>query len=524
MQARIKDAFLTAVIAALLALPLAGVRTEDSMNGLKIDWRIGSVAVAAALVFVGRLFWELAREGKPVALVATVASIAAFFLPFPTLFLKTMAVGIGLTIGVRFCCAQLTNWHRRRSLPLEGRVREGGTPQEIKPENQNHSLKGCFGKMVQNFLALSLLRPPLPNPPLKGEGLPQLLWQRFFLKPLTAASFFLIALAIIFPFTPFANRYALDVSTMVLTYVMLALGLNITVGYAGLLDLGYAGFYAIGAYTYALLAQHTGIGFWECLPIAGGVAALTGLLLGFPVLRLRGDYFAVVTLGFGEIVRLVLINWTDVTGGPNGVTDIPRPTLFGIEFARSASEGQATFSDFFHLTFDPMQRVWFLYFVVLFLALVVGWFATRLRKLPLGRAWESFREDEIACASLGINRTGIKLAAYSLGALVAGLAGAFFAARQGFVSPESFTFTESATVLAIVILGGIGHPLGIVLAAVFIIGLPELFRGFEQYRMVAFGLGMVLIMVWRPGGMMATRQPTILAEKPNTSDTHKSFP
>jgi branched-chain amino acid transport system permease protein len=231
--------------------------------------------------------------------------------------------------------------------------------------------------------------------------------------------------------------------------------------------------------------------------------------LGAPVLRLRGDYFAVVTLGFGEIVRLVLINWTDFTGGPNGISDIPRPSFFGLEFARSASEGHQTFNDYFHLSFDPIQRVLFLYFVVLALALLVGWFSTRLRRLPLGRAWESFREDEIACASLGINVTGIKLAAYSLGALVAGLAGAFFAARQGFVSPESFTFTESATILAIVILGGIGHPLGIVLAALFIIGLPELFRGFEQYRMIAFGLGMVLIMVWRPGGMMASREPTI---------------
>ncbi|MGB9153460.1 MAG: high-affinity branched-chain amino acid ABC transporter permease LivM, partial [Alphaproteobacteria bacterium] len=326
---------------------------------------------------------------------------------------------------------------------------------------------------------------------------------------LTTLSYLLILAALIFPFTPLANRYALDVSIMVMTYIMLAWGLNITVGYAGLLDLGYAGFYALGAYCYALLATHTGIGFWECLPIAGLVTATIGLLLGFPVLRLRGDYFAVVTLGFGEIVRLVLINWTDFTGGPNGVADIPRPTFFGLEFSRQASEGHASFSDYFHLSFDPMQRILFLYFIVLGLALAVGWFSLRLRRLPLGRAWESFREDEIACASLGINRTWIKLAAYSLGAMVAGLAGAFFAARQGFVSPESFTFTESATILAIVILGGIGHPLGIVLAAVFIIGLPELFRGFEQYRMLAFGLGMVLIMVWRPGGMMATREPTV---------------
>lgn len=453
MQARLKDALVTALIAAILPLPLAGVRTEDSINGLAIEWRLGAVAVAALLVFAGRFFWSLAQEGNPASLIATLGGIAAFFIPFPTAFLQIAAIGIGFVVSARFCWAKIKE------------AGEGGG---------HHGLRR--------------FKSPLS---------------------LTDCSYLLIGAALVFPFTPMANRYALDVAIMVITYVMLAWGLNITVGYAGLLDLGYAGFYALGAYCYALLAQHTGIGFWVCLPIAGAFAALTGLLLGFPVLRLRGDYFAVVTLGFGEIVRLILINWTSLTGGPNGISDIPRPTFFGLEFSRHAAEGHQSFSDYFHLTFDPMQRIIFLYFVVLFLALAVGWFSLRLRRLPLGRAWESFREDEIACASLGINRTWIKLAAYSLGALVAGLAGAFFAARQGFVSPESFTFTESATILAIVILGGIGHPLGIVLAAIFIIGLPELFRGFEQYRMLAFGLGMVLIMVWRPGGMMANREPTV---------------
>jgi len=451
MNARLKDAFVTALIAAILALPLAGVRMEDGINGLVLENRLSAVAMAALLVFCGRLFWGLAREGQPLSLLAGIGGLIALFLPFPTVFLKTAAVGIGLVVTLRFVYSKVAKL-------------------TVKPAR------------LANF------KVPLS---------------------LTSLSYLLIVAAILFPFTPLANRYALDVAIMVLTYIMLAWGLNITVGYAGLLDLGYAGFYALGAYCYALLAQITGIGFWACLPLAGLIAAATGLLLGAPVLRLRGDYFAVVTLGFGEIVRIVLINWTSLTGGPNGVADIPRPTFFGLEFARQASEGHASFNDAFHISFDPIQRVIFLYFVVLLLALAIGWFSMRLRRLPLGRAWESFREDEIACASLGINRTWIKLAAYSLGAMVAGLAGAFFAARQGFVSPESFTFTESATILAIVILGGIGHPLGIVLAAVFIIGLPELFRGFEQYRMLAFGLGMVLIMVWRPGGMMAMREPTV---------------
>jgi branched-chain amino acid transport system permease protein len=299
---------------------------------------------------------------------------------------------------------------------------------------------------------------------------------------------------------------------MVLTYIMLAWGLNITVGYAGLLDLGYAGFYALGAYSTALLAQHYGLGFWEALPIGGLIAAGTAFLIGFPVLRLRGDYFAIVTLGFGEIVRLVLTNWTSLTGGPNGISDIPRPTLFGLEFARAASEGHTTFNDFFGIAYDPIQRVIFIYYIILALALLVGVISAKLRRLPIGRAWEAFREDEIACAAIGIDRRSVKLTAYSLGAMVAGLAGSFFATRQGFISPESFTFTESATMLSIVILGGIGHPLGIVLAAIFIVGMPELFREFEQYRMLAFGAGMVLIMLWRPGGMMDKRVPTVTLE------------
>ena len=318
----------------------------------------------------------------------------------------------------------------------------------------------------------------------------------------------LIFFTLVLPFLPFTSRYILDVAIMVLTYVMLAWGLNITVGYAGLLDLGYVAFYAIGAYSYALLAQNFGIGFWLALPIAGLLAAAIGFILGFPVLRLRGDYFAIVTLGFGEITRLIIVNWTTLTSGPNGISGVPRPTFFGLEFARQADEGQTTFHEFFGLEFDAIQRVMFLYYIILAMALLVGWVSTRLRRLPLGRAWEALREDEIAGAALGINRWWIKLTAYALGAAVSGLAGAFFGARQGFVSPESFTFVETGIILAIVILGGMGNPLGIVLATLFIIGLPELFRELEQYRMIAFGSGMVLIMLWRPGGLMSEREPT----------------
>lgn len=320
----------------------------------------------------------------------------------------------------------------------------------------------------------------------------------------------LMTVAFLFPFSPFASRYTLDVLIMVMTYIVLAYGLNIVIGYAGLLDLGYAGFYAIGAYGYALLAINFGLGFWQALPMVAIIAACIALCLGLPVLRLRGDYFAIVTLGFGEIVRLVLINWTELAGGPNGMSGVPRPTLFGIEFAREAEQGMRSFHEMFGIAFDPAQRVIFLYLIILFLAACIGLLSMRLRKSPLGRAWEAFREDDIAVASVGVNRWTIKLAAYSIGALIAALAGAFFATRQGFISPESFTFTESATILAIVILGGAGHALGIILAAVFIIGLPELFREFEQFRILAFGAGMVLIMLWRPGGLIARREPSVL--------------
>ncbi len=322
----------------------------------------------------------------------------------------------------------------------------------------------------------------------------------------------MVLAAVFLPIMPFASRYLLDVGTMVLTYMALAFALNITVGYLGLLDLGFAGFYAAGAYSFALMAQATGLGFWTVLPFAGLMAGVIAVIVGYPVLRLRGDYFAVVTMGFGEVMRLILINWVSVTGGPNGITNVQRPTFFGLDFSRSSSEGHATFADYFGLDYSPMQRVMFVYYFVLFLALAVAILTVWLRRTRLGRSWEACREDEIAAAALGINRARIKMIAYALSAVLAGLVGAFFAARQGFVSPESFTFGESATVLAIVILGGVGHPLGIVLASMFVLGLPELFRAFESYRMLAFGFGLIAIMIMRPGGLMALRRPTAIIE------------
>jgi branched-chain amino acid transport system permease protein len=304
----------------------------------------------------------------------------------------------------------------------------------------------------------------------------------------------------------------------ILIYVMLGWGLNIVVGLAGLLDLGYAAFYAVGAYSTALLVHNLGFGFWLCLPLAGIFAALWGVLLGFPVLRLRGDYLAIVTLAFGEIIRLVLINWVPVTNGYAGISGIPKPTFFGLPF-NATDEG---FAATFGIEFIPLHRTIFLFYVILALAFLTNWVTLRLRRLPIGRAWEALREDEIACRSLGINTTSTKLTAFAIGAGFGGFAGSFFAARQGFISPESFTFMESAVVVAIVVLGGMGSQLGVAIAAIVMIGGTEALRELDwlkrvfgpdfeptQYRMLLFGLAMVVVMIWKPRGLISTRQPSI---------------
>ena len=316
---------------------------------------------------------------------------------------------------------------------------------------------------------------------------------------------FLLGFALIVPIIFYDNRYLLDLSILILTYVMLGWGLNIVVGLAGLLDLGYVAFYAVGAYSYALLATNFGLSFWICLPLAGILAAFWGILLGFPVLRLRGDYLAIVTLAFGEIIRLVLLNWQNLTGGPNGISGIPRPTFFGLPF--TADEGG--FAATFGLEFSSTHRVVFLFYLILALALLTSWVTRRLRRLPVGRAWEALREDEIACRALGINTTNVKLSAFATGAMFGGFAGSFFATRQGFISPESFSFSESAMILAIVVLGGMGSQIGVAVAAIVMLGGFELFREFEQYRMIVFGAAMVAIMIWRPRGIVTAREPSV---------------
>lgn len=352
-----------------------------------------------------------------------------------------------------------------------------------------------------------------------GAKLPDLSsWSGFILLVIAVALPFFIM-----TFFPGQQRQYIDLAILILTYVMLGWGLNVVVGLAGLLDLGFVAFYAIGAYSFAMLSHYFGFGFWSALPLAGILAAFWGIILGFPVLRLRGDYLAIVTLAFGEIIRVVLLNWYDFTGGPNGISGIPKPTFFGLEFVR----GEGGFADVFGIPFSTIHRFVYLYFIILGLAIITHIVTMRLRRLPIGRAWEALREDEIACRSLGINTTNTKLTAFAIGAMFGGFAGAFFATRQGFISPESFTFIESAIILAIVVLGGLGSQFGVVVASVVMIGGMEMLRnlgflgqvfgpGFDpvQYRMMIFGLAMVLIMVWKPRGLVTTREPSaILKEK-----------
>ncbi len=403
----LKDAALAAFVAAVLALPLAGLHTVDGDTNLGIEYRLHWVAIAAIVVFAGRLLMSLWIRMRP-------------------------PEGITLPSGI---------------------LRAGD----------------FFGR-----------------------------WS------LPAALVF----AVVLPFL-FRDRVSIDLATYVLIYVMLGWGLNVVVGLAGLLDLGYVAFYAVGAYTYALLATQFDLGFWICLPLAGLFAATFGVTLGFPVLRLRGDYLAIVTLGFGEIIRVILTNWQDFSGGPKGISGIPRPSFFGLAFTADPDDGVTAFHEHFGLEYSSLHRITFLYYLILALALVTSAVTRRLRRLPIGRAWEALREDEIACRSLGINPTNTKLTAFAIGAMFGGFAGAFFSTRQGYISPESFTFIESAIILAIVVLGGMGSQAGVVVASLFLVLLPELSRELQEYRMLVFGGAMVLIMVWRPQGLMAHREPSV---------------
>ncbi len=300
----------------------------------------------------------------------------------------------------------------------------------------------------------------------------------------------LIALAIItLAFPHVFSMYQTNIMISALIYVMLGLGLNIVIGLAGLLDLGYVAFFAVGAYSYALLNAHFGLNFWLALPLGGLLSAIFGLILGYPVLRLRGDYLAIVTLGFGEIIRLVLENWSDFSNGPAGIANIPKPSLFGIDLSL---EGY-TIS---------------LFYIIIALVLFTIFFINRLENSRIGRAWIALKDDEIACQSMGIDKARTKLRAFALGASWAGMGGVVFAAKTTFINPASFTIWESVIILCTVVLGGMGSITGVIVGAMLLILLPEYLRAFAEYRMICFGAVLVLMMVFKPGGMIENVRKT----------------
>jgi branched-chain amino acid transport system permease protein len=443
----LKDAALAAFVAFGLFCLMLGLRTDTGPSGrLEVFPRPGLLATAVAAVFVGRLLVALIARSHVAAAIAR--SLQATIPEFKKLNRFATPVLLALVFLTPFLIYS------------------------------NHYL--LAGVLVLAYILF-----------------------RWGFAPA------LLTLALLLPILFYSNRYILDLGILVLTYIMLGWGLNIVVGLAGLLDLGYVAFYAVGAYAYALLAQNFGLSFWICLPLAGILASFWGVLLGFPVLRLRGDYLAIVTLAFGEIIRIVIVNWQSLTNGPNGITGIPRPSFFGLPF----NDSEGGFAASFGLEFNPVHRIIFLFYLILALALLTNFVTLRLRRLPIGRAWEALREDEIACRSLGINTTNTKLTAFAMGAMFGGFAGSFFATRQGFISPESFVFMESALVLAIVVLGGMGSQLGVAVAALVMIGGFEFFRQFEQFRMLVFGIAMVSIMVWRPRGLIATRTPSVFLQE-----------
>lgn len=307
--------------------------------------------------------------------------------------------------------------------------------------------------------------------------------RKIYLPAIIGISFFVLAFPFIF------SLYQTNIMISALIYIMLGLGINIVVGLAGLLDLGYVAFYAVGAYAYGLLHYHFNFSFWMALPIGAGLGTLFGVLLGYPVLRLRGDYLAIVTLGFGEIIRLILENWNEFSFGPSGIANISRPGFFGIQMSLH-------------------EAIIYIYFLMIALVIFTIFVVNRLQNSRIGRAWIALREDEIACQAMGIDRTKTKLTAFALGATWAGMAGVVFAAKTTFINPASFTIWESIMILCVVVLGGMGSIIGVIFGSMILILLPEYLRAFSEFRMLIFGAMLVAMMVFRPGGIVSEMRRT----------------
>ncbi len=485
--AALRDAAVMTLVTLGLSIPLVAFRTEQIGSELFLQSRWFLALILCLTVFVGRFLFNMSAGWRARTLIV-LATIT--FVPCVVL------LGLDLVTGV------------------------------ARSEQMTTLLRSAvFADLFLYALAYLVSGPSHETPLQRRIGEVREKFNPFATPLFLGLAFAFPVIVVLGQGGLSESRYWIDLGILILTYVMLGWGLNIVVGLAGLLDLGYVAFYAVGAYAYALLSTTFGLSFWLCLPLAGLLAAFWGILLGFPVLRLRGDYLAIVTLAFGEIIRLVLLNWQEFSGGSAGISSIPRVTFFGIPF----NNGEGGFAQLFGLDFNAMHRVVFLYYLILVLALVTAFVTIRLRRLPIGRAWEALREDEIACQALGINTTNTKLTAFALGAMFAGFAGSFFAVRQGFVSPESFNFMESFIILAIVVLGGMGSQIGVALGAVVIVAAPELLRqvsfvkdmlggSFDpsEYRLLLFGAGMVAVMIWRPRGLVSSREPTIVFKRKKT--------
>jgi branched-chain amino acid transport system permease protein len=484
----IRESLYAGAIALGLFILLVGLKTDQNIrNELIIVQRWGLLAVVVALVMIGRfvtvVYIRPFIAGQKIADITTGLlpdTMAVRFFRLPYFIAALVVAAILLAFGASLAAA-------------------------VGPQ------AGAYLGMVRGLAIIYALA-----------------WVLYYFRTFILANFSALGVTILvlYPIVIVAAfgfqgslKWVDNFGIQILIYVMLAWGLNIVVGLAGLLDLGYVAFYAVGAYCYALLGTEFGWSFWILLPAAGAMAAFWGVILGFPVLRLRGDYLAIVTLAFGEIIRLVLINWREVTNGSAGISGIPKVTFFGL-FSFNVTDDNYIAKVFDIAQSGAYYKI-FLYYLILGLAMLTAFVTLRLRSMPVGRAWEALREDEIACRSLGINTTTTKLTAFATGAMFGGFAGSFFAARQGFVSPESFVFLESAIILAIVVLGGMGSLTGIAIAALVMIGGTEILReldflkvifgpGFtpELYRMLLFGMAMVIVMIWKPRGFVGSREPT----------------
>jgi len=311
------------------------------------------------------------------------------------------------------------------------------------------------------------------------------------------------AIAIVFPFV--TSIYQSNIMISALIYVILALGLNIVLGLGNMLHLGFAAFYAIGAYTYGLLNFYFGVGFWIALPLGAAASAIAGILLAIPVLRLRGDYLAIVTLAFGEIIRLLLVNLSGITMGPSGVKSISRPGLFGMDLSYT-------------------QAITYTYFICLVLVIFTVFIVHRLENSRIGRQLVAMGEDDIAARAMGVNTSRAKLTAFALGAVWAGIAGVLFAAKTTFINPDSFKVWDSVLILCMVVLGGMASIPGIIAGALILILLPEYLRVFSDYRLLIFGAVLVIMMVFRPGGMIPKRRKAYKLRPEELQDSAAAVP